>query len=500
MKKHSLLLLLALTPALDQLPASEQPSKPPNILFIFVDDLRAQLGCYGADYMVTPHLDKLASQSRLFKNQFVQAPSCGPSRCSVLTGRYPRRNDDLTNYATFSRWTRLQNGSPESAIPTMPEFFKLAGYQTIGLGKIGNTANGTFKGSPEFPNAWDSTWGPTGIWGTSQKAIAGYANGKTRKQGITPPTERGEVDDHGYPDALIADEAIAKLQSFDRSKPFFLAVGIFKPHLPFVAPAKYWDLYDREKIPVPTHTTRPAGTPIGLNGELSQGYGGWVERGKLTVDEEKLLRHAYAASISYIDAQIGRVLDSLDSLGLADDTIVVVWGDHGWHLGELGTWGKQTLMDWALRSTLIIHAPGQASPGVPTDAVVEAVDLYPTLAALCGLTPPQELDGTSLQPLIDSPSVPFDHPALSWWYLGPGIKVDTVGRSIRTSQWRYTQWDNGARELYDQVADPDESVNLATDPRYNGEMQTLRDAMQRLSPPWQASALPDPRAKGDIDP
>jgi arylsulfatase A-like enzyme len=498
-KRFALLLLLIIGAGLSSIRAADR-AKRPNILFIMVDDLRAQLGCYGLDFMATPNLDRFAAESRVFNQQFVQAPSCGPSRCSLLTGRYPRRNEDLTNHATFSRRARLEGGSGESAIATLPEFFRHAGYQTVGLGKVGNSADGLYKGTLEFPEAWDRTWGPKGIWGTSQKAISGYANGKFRRAGVTPPTERGQVDDRGYPDGLIADEAIRELRAFDRSRPFFLAVGFFKPHLPFVAPAKYWDLYDPDKIPAPRNTRPPAGTQLGPNGELTQGYGGWRERGVISDEEAKLLRHAYAAAISYIDAQAGRVLEELDALGLAGDTIVVLWGDHGWHLGELGAWGKQTLMDWALRSTLIIRVPGQKLPGTATEAVVEAVDVYPTLAALCALEAPKELDGASIAELLESPEARLSRPALSWWYRGPGLTVNAVGRSIRTPDWRYTRWDGGQQELYDQIKDPDETTNLATDSAYEETMRRLREDMLRRAPAWENSEQAAREVGGDIDP
>lgn len=501
MKKNKFLLFIILALNLCELHAADS-SKRLNVLFIAIDDLRPQLGCYGLDYMLTPNLDNLARHARLFNRHYVQIPTCGASRCSILTGFYPRRNEDLTNFATFERKKRLDQGSNESAVPSLPEFFRNAGYQTVSLGKVGNTADGTYKGTTEFPNAWDVTWGPTGVWKSSQHAIAGYANGKFRKPGVTPPTERGNVDDHGYPDALIADEAISRLHSFSKDKPFFLAVGLFKPHLPFTSPAKYWGPYDGNKIPPPKQDQPPKGTQLGPNGELTHGYGGWQERGKILPDEANLLRQGYSAAVSYVDAQVGRILDELEKSGLADNTIVVVWGDHGWHLGELGAWGKHTLMEWSLRSTLIIRMPGQQKPGVASDTIVESVGLYPTLADLCGLTAPRELDGQSFSAQVASSGESTDRPALSWWYRGAGATVNSVGRSIRTARWRYTEWENGSRELYDHDADPDEAVNLAGTPRYDAIIQKLGGEIQRSVPAWQKSSEPSggKAPQKDVDP
>lgn len=454
----------------------------PNVLFISIDDLRPQLGCYGLDFMVTPNLDKFASRARVFKRQFVQAPTCGASRHALLTGRYPRRLADLKNEALLTRQEDKSGGTV-----TLPELFRQSGYYTVGLGKISHSPNGMIKEKVEIPGAWDEMWGPAGIWGTSENAFFAYAGGKTRVRSESPPTERGEVSDDGYPDWLIASEAIERLRGMkEKQQPFFLAVGFFKPHLPFSSPARYWDLYDREKIPVPAHTQPPEGTTLKPTGEVAGFYGGWREKGKVSLDEGKLLRQAYCAAVSYVDGQVGRLLDELEKSGLADNTIVVVWGDHGWHLGELGAWGKHTLMDAALRSTLMIRMPGQKKPGAATDDIVEAVDIYPTLAALCDLDPPKGLDGKPLVAQLES-LAPASRPALSFWQ-----RNGSIGRSIRTDHWRYTEWDEGRAgcELYDQIADPDESANLAGNPDYQSVMDELHAEIARRAPPWQAGPAP----------
>lgn len=482
--KRTLALLAALIPAVCELHAAAPRW---NVLFICIDDLRPQLGCYGLEFMATPNLDKLASQSRVFCNQFVQVPTCGASRHSLLTGRYPRRDADLKNDAILAR--RMDESG---RTVTLPELFRHFGYHTVAVGKISHSPNGVLQDQIEVPNAWDDTWGPAGTWGTSEEAFYGYAGGKTRKRGESPPTEKGEVSDDGYPDWLIANKAIERLHGLkENSQPFFLAVGFFKPHLPFASPAKYWDMYDREKIPFPAHAQPPEGTALKPDREVTGAYGGWRERGTITEDEGKLMRHAYCAAVSYVDAQVGRVLDELERSDLAKNTIVVIWGDHGWHLGELGAWGKHTLMDAALRSPLMIRAPGMNKPGAATDDIVETVDIYPTLAALCGLDAPSGLDGQPLTAQLES-LAPISRSALSFWFRGKSI-----GRSIRTNRWRYTEWDEGrsGRELYNQIADPDESTNLANQSEYHSIMDELHAEIARRAPTWQASSMPASNAE-----
>ncbi len=444
-------------------------SSKPNVLFIAVDDLRPELGCYGVQHMVTPHLDKLASQGRLFRNHYVQVPTCGASRYALLTGKYPRQAVAMGNNAAS-----LAPKSEPAEAYSLPMLFKQNGYATVGLGKISHSADGlkgddknkVRSGEPELPYSWDVLWGPAGEWQDSWKAFFGYAGGKTRDRQTTPAFEGADVPDNGYPDGLTAEEAIKQLNRL-KDKPFFLAVGFYKPHLPFNAPKKYWDLYDPKKLPAAPFREAPAN----VDAKISLHKGGELF-GQYTFDGSKVpaaneanavkLRHAYFAAVSYADAQIGRVLGELDRLGLSQNTIVVVWGDHGWHLGDHGIWGKHTLHERSLRSTLIIRTPQMQQPGQSSPAIVETVDLFPTLAALSGLASPKSLEGQNLAPLLQNPGTEWQQPARSFWR-----NSGHTGQSIRTERYRLTRWVNDKTkeiaqvELYDHQSDPLETKNVA---------------------------------------
>lgn len=448
------------------LPAGGQ-SRGPNVLFIAIDDLRPQLGCYGEKPMVTPHLDRLAAQGRLFLNHYAQVPTCGASRYSMLTGRYPR-NSVARNNGAFKLAPKTEPPNPYS----LPGLFLKNGYTTVSLGKISHSPSGLHgdekegagdenvpDGKVELPYSWSRLWGPKGEWGSVSKAFFAYAGGQTRVRGESPATESADVPDHGYPDALIADEAIRELRQM-KDKPFFLAVGFFKPHLPFCSPKKYWDLYERDKLPLAPNpvATKDLAISSHKSGELLAGYTiGGQRRTIIGESEARLLRHGYFAAVSYVDAQVGRVLDELDRLDLARNTIVVVWGDHGWHLGDAGAWGKHALHERALRSTLIIRAPSNPLPGTATARIVETVDLFPTLAEMCGLPAPFNVDGQSLAPLVRDPKTAWDQPARWFW---------ADGDAVRTERWCLKQWPSKGRrpartELFDHAQDPDELHNVA---------------------------------------
>jgi arylsulfatase A-like enzyme len=446
--------------------AAAPDARPLNVLFIAVDDLRPQLGCYGEKAMVTPRLDRLAAEGRRFERHYVQVPTCGASRCALLTGRYPAVPAAYDNGA-FATLPRASAEAPMS----MPELFRRAGYQTAAIGKITHEPGGKLaSGEDELAGAWDATSMPAGKWKDPWSAFFAYADGSTRAPGRTPATERGEVDDGGYPDALIAEAAIEKLRELKVGEQnFFLAVGFIKPHLPFNAPAKYWDLYDESKISLAEYRKPPAGVDPAISlhksGELTPRYTGLAQKGAVSEAEARRLRHAYFACVSYVDAQIGRVLDELNRLGLADSTIVVVWGDHGWHLGDHGIWGKHTLHEIALRSPLIVRAPGIARPGAAAPGLVESVDIYPTLAALCGLKAPAGLDGTSFAPMLADPEADGKAATYGFWSRGRA-------HSVRTPRYRLTQWTKQGKpnelaqiELYDHQVDPGETNNIAAERR-----------------------------------
>ena len=290
-------------------------------------------------------------------------------------------------------------------------------------------------------------------------------------EGLGPAFEHPDVADNAYPDGMIADRAIQELGRL-REKPFFLAVGLLKPHLPFNAPRRYWDLYDHDAIKLATNPFTPRGAPHCAlrNWEELRVYHGMPKRGTMPDDQARDLIHAYYGCISYVDAQIGRVLDALDRLGLQEKTIVVLWGDHGWKLGEHGMWGKTTNFEPDTRSTLILRAPGIKAAGRKTSALTEFVDIYPTLCQLCGLELPAHLEGTSMAPLLDSPNRPWKKAAFSQYpYPNPPLFSKTMGYSMRTDRYRYTEWKNietgetSDRELYDHEMDPDENRNIVAD-------------------------------------
>lgn len=403
-------------------------AEKPNVLLICIDDLRPELACYGEDHMVTPHLDKLAATGRLFNRHYVQFPTCGASRYSMMTGHYPR---------TGAAWGNGAFGTlkPDDKIVTMPEAFRAAGYTTISLGKISHQPGGHVfsyegkgDGRVEMPDAWDEVTGPIGKWRTAWNAFFGYADGSSRterrqEKTTWPFAEAADVDDHGYPDGLIADMAIDRLGKMEKGKPFFLAVGFFKPHLPFNAPKKYWDLYDPAKITLAPRGGKPM-SPKPTGGEFlgytkPDGVDGVEAR-------ERHARHAYFAAVSYIDAQVGKVLAALESSGHADNTVVVVWGDHGWHLGDHDRWGKHTLYERSLRSAFIVRTPNMRQPGKATDALVGSVDLYPTLVELCGVDGPDDLDGESFTSVLTDPGAPGKQFVRGFWRGNHTYRFDTM--------------------------------------------------------------------------
>jgi len=439
----------------------------PNVIFIAVDDLRPQLGCYGEDYMRTPRLDELAREGRLFLRHYVQAPTCGASRYCLLSGRRPRLFSHIGNDAIVKNIS----GRPEGTAPeSWLHLFRRQGYRTVCIGKVSHYPDGrlfdknsgTGGGRPELPHSWSELATPLGKWETGWNAFFGYADGSGRTPGVSPPTEAADVADDGYPDGLIAEQAVAKLQELKtRDEPFLLAVGFYKPHLPFNAPQKYWDLYDPEKIPASPSPEKPeniAPQSYHRSGEMFGNYR-HPDNSRHDTQHHRRLRHAYCAAVSYADTQVGKVLDAVDDLGLRDNTIIVVWGDHGWHLGDHDIWGKHTLFERALRSALIIRLPQQPQPGVATAGIVETLDLYPTLVDLCGLNAPQnvELGGESLRSLLEDPQQAVKPAARSYW---------KGGASLRTARYRLTHYPKTKKtaaftELYDHQNDPEETHNIA---------------------------------------
>jgi iduronate 2-sulfatase len=467
----------------------------PNVLFIAVDDLRPELGCYGNPVVKTPNLDRLAAQGMVFNHAYCQQAVCSPSRSSVMTGRRP----DATR--VWDLETHFRVALPEAV--TLPQYFKSKGYYCAALNKIYHHGfeDGRSWSEPHwYPNGQTIDTDQTdwtkrivkkvalGVQEYSERPLpadndkpnAGTKKGRAKGAAF----EVSPKADDELPDGYTAAEAVKRLHELKlMGQPFFLAVGFLKPHLPFVAPKKYWDLYDPKKIPVPAIDHLPEGAPAFAghdNGELHS-YSNIPAGNPIPSDLARTLRHGYYACISYTDAQVGRLLDALQREGLADNTIVVFWGDHGWQLGDHGLWHKHTNFELATRAPLLIRVPGQKTAGNKCEAVVEFVDIYPTLADLCGLGVPAGLDGTSLKPLLDNAAASLNKTAVSQYPRGGGPTGgrQLMGYSVRDARWRLTVWrdranqETVATELYDEQKDPAETVNLANRPGNKEAMSEL---------------------------
>jgi arylsulfatase A-like enzyme len=441
----------------------------PNVLFICVDDLRPELGCYGNSVALSPNLDELASDGIVFLNHFVQVPTCGASRYSMLTGRLPRKRSELGNEAIRQNISgKQENMHPETFIHQL----RRNGYYTVGIGKISHYVDGRLYGyndpvgtDLELPNSWDEMLFDPGKWGTGWNAFFGYADGSNRQSmnKMVKPYEAGDVTDAGYPDGLTTNLAIDKLHELKNTdQPFLLAIGFFKPHLPFNSPKSYWDEYDEASIPLSPIPLLPENVnrmSLHSSGEFNQ-YALGEEMAsldqKVSDAYARKIRHAYLACITYIDAQIGKVLYELKRLGLDKNTVIVVWGDHGWHLGDQLVWGKHTIFEQALKSALIIREPGKKQGPSKCNKVVSSIDIFPTMLELCGIDSPNETDGESLVPLLRDPGL-LDWSERSYGYYRNGI-------TLRTERYRLTKYFRNEYpiiELYDHFTDPYESKNIA---------------------------------------
>jgi arylsulfatase A-like enzyme len=462
-----------------------QAAEKMNVLFVAVDDLRTELGCYGVQEVKSPNIDRLAARGTLFERAYCQQAVCSPSRTSLLTGCRP----DTTK--VYDLETHFRTNLPD--VVTLPQHFKASGYFTRSVGKI-------FHGGLDDARSWSEPPAKAGrpmyLLPENQALVARKAEavkGKTFKTPSArynamagPAWECADVPDNAYSDGAIADAAIEMLRAA-KDKPFFLAVGFLKPHLPFIAPKKYWDLYKREAIPQAPNPFPPKdATRFTLAdwGEM-RAYDDIPRVGPVTEEQARTLKHGYYACVSYMDAQLGRVLDELERLGLSERTVVVLWGDHGWKLGEHGAWCKHSNLENDTRAPLICRAPGQKAAGGRSRALVEFVDIYPSLCALAGVPQPTHLEGTSFGPLLDAPDRPWKPGAFSQY---PRGKV--MGYSLRTERYRFTRWvmradgSEQARELYDHQSDPQENQNIAERP----ENRALVEALTRqLEAGWKAA-------------
>ena len=428
----------------------------PNVLLLCIDDLRPELASFGAEYIKSPNMDRLAAAGRPFHHHYVNAPSCGPSRYTLLTGRY----GPAGNNALFQRAKKVET-NPDSVPPSMPEWFRRHGYTTVSVGKVSHHPGGRGgsnwddESAIEMPKAWDKHLMPVGEWQHPRGAMHGLAHGEIRTQaGKMDVFQSKQGDNSIYPDGLIADEALSQLDELvANKKPFLLAVGLIKPHLPFGAPKKYYDLYDGIKLPPIPHPVKPEGkTTWHGSGEFMK-YNRWGKDPRKDTEFATEVRRHYAACVSYADAQVGRLLEKLKETGADKNTIIILWGDHGWHLGEHGIWGKHALFEESLRSPLIVYYPSIHAPGKKSDAVVETLDIFPTLCELSGLPVPDFAQGTSLNPILKNPSAP-GHSALAY---------TARATTLRTATHRFILHKNGTTELYDHTAPEKESRNVAND-------------------------------------
>ncbi len=516
----------------------------PNVLFIAIDDLRPELGCYGSPIAVTPNLDRLAQEGLLFNRAYCQQAICAASRASLLTGLRPDTCGITHNYV------KIRQLNPN--VVTLPQYFGLQGYDTVYYGKV-------FHHGDDDPRSWNRQALADQLGAgrappvdhfllaenqrfeatTRKEMFAKY--GDVAKYGLAmgPAYECADVPDNAYVDGYNTDLAIATLQELaeNKQKPFFLALGFNKPHLNWIAPKKYWDLYDRQQIPMSAQVAGPRdGAAMGVHSSFElRVRSGIPKTGEIDPELARTLKHAYLACVSYVDAQLGRMMRALDAAGVRDNTIIIVWGDNGFHLGEMGMWGKATDYEFATRVPLLLWTPGMpaGSRGKKTDALVELIDIFPSLCDLAGLRKPVQLEGTSFAPLLGNPGRPwkqaafsqFPDPALREWgaypmrpamretYFGPllnaaegriqaqmGIMWDRdlfenhlTGYTMRTDRYRLVVWKDTKHpdtapldiELYDHESDPEESRNVA---KQNPEL--IARLTRQLEAGWKASGPP----------
>ncbi|MEZ4905355.1 MAG: sulfatase [Spirosomataceae bacterium] len=484
----------------------EEKINRPNILFIPVDDLRPDFAAYGNENVITPNMSRLAKNGLTFTRAYCQQAVCNPSRASLLTGLRP---DSLR---VWDLQTNMRKIHPD--LLTLPQYFKQNGYTTIGLGKafhniFPDSASWTedvyIKGYPFDPDAMYA--GETNlsiIESKKQKFITDKNTSRIDKYGLwyikANATENADVPDDAYYDAVQTTEAIRQLQKLKQSnKPFFLSVGYYKPHLPFNAPKKYWDLYDRNKIKLADNQFIPKNSPsFATHGDQElRSYDDFRDlplptQGTLSEERQRELLHGYYASISYMDAQLGRLLDELDRLSLTENTLVVLWGDHGWKLGEHNAWCKQSNYEIDTRVPLIVSGKGVVARGKQSSSLVEFVDIFPSLCEAVGLPVPSFLQGNSFVPILKTPTKKTKDTAFSQFLLGRFPRradvPERMGYTVRSDRFRYVEWyewKNDQRgklidkELFDHLLDPKENVNVAADKKYEKALKKLEITLKK---------------------
>ena len=447
---------------------------PKNVLFLVADDLNTRLGCYGDPHAKTPNLDRLAKRGVRFERAYCAFPLCGPSRNSLLTGLYPNANGVLANGQIFRQTIPAQ--------PSLPQAFRRQGYFAGRIGKLYhyNVPASIGTDGHDDPASWELELNPAGVDRLEeQPMITSLVRGQF---GATLSWHASPSPDEQHTDGMMARDAEWVLERLarQRERPFFLAVGFFRPHTPFVAPkTPYFDAYPEAGMPVVQGVKDDqADIPAPALASAKP------EEDAMSDTQRRQVVQAYYASISFMDAQVGRVLDALDRLGLADSTAIVFTSDHGYHLGEHGLWQKRSLFEESARVPLLVVAPGVSQSNATVDTPVSLIDLFPTLAELCGIAAPDNLQGQSLVPMLRDPSLNG-----RGWAITQAAHRGVSGYSLRTSRWRYTEWAEGAqgRELYDHDTDPNELTNLASDPAHAKTIEDLsvqlRAAVKATFPP-----------------
>jgi iduronate 2-sulfatase len=464
-----------------------------NVLFIAADDLRNDLGCYGHPMVKTPNLDRLAERGLVFNHAYCQQAVCNPSRSSIMTGQ---RLDTLR---VWDLPTHFRTHAPDAV--TLPQHFKNHGYFTQNVGKIFHNWIHEIKGDPV---SWSV---PAEMHFASHRTDDAIVEGKLPPSSTRFRTcECRDVPDDAYFDGRVANLAVDALKTLHKQdQPFFLAVGFWKPHSPFNAPKRYWDLYQRDQVDLPRNPEWPQDAPRIAWHDSREVLGSGNKAASISDADVREIRHGYLANISYMDAQIGRVLDELDRLKLTDKTVIVFWSDHGYHLGEHSLFAKTSNFELDARVPLIVATPKMATAGRTTNALAELMDIYPTLTDLCGLPSQADVEGVSLVPVLKQPETTVrtaaltQHPRPAYFDREATKSPTHMGYSIRTETYRYTEWrdwktgETFAIELYDHAADPDETVNLANESKSKSIVEqhaVLLDTMEPCVTPGWTPLLP----------